>query len=405
VTGAAGRGSRGSQHPARVEHNRAILHVDMDAFYASVEQHDQPDLKGKPVIVGGTGARGVVAAASYEVRRFGVHSAMPMSEALRRCPHAICIPPRMRRYKEASKQVFAVFHQFTPQVEGLSLDEAFLDLTASVKLFGAASDIAHEIKRRIRETTGLTASVGLASNKLLAKIASDLGKPDGFVWIRPDEVATVLDPLPIRRLSGVGKKTAARLEEHGIHTLGQLRLAPDSVLWPLFGRFTQRMRERAAGVDERPVVSDWEEKSISAEETFEHDIRKHDELYAELASLADRTCERMRARQLMASQVYVKIRRRDFTTYTRQQTFSPPTQDSRLIVWIATRLLKTWLQTQPRAAIRLLGVGVAALSPAQQLDLFAAARSPGTDPLGNVLDRIHEKFGEESITRATGLRS
>ena len=173
MTGAAGRGSRGSHHPARVEHNRAILHVDMDAFYASVEQHDQPDLKGKPVIVGGTGARGVVAAASYEVRRFGVHSAMPMSEALRRCPHAICIPPRMRRYKEASKQVFAVFHQFTPQVEGLSLDEAFLDLTASVKLFGAASDIAHEIKRRIRETTGLTASVGLASNKLLAKIASD----------------------------------------------------------------------------------------------------------------------------------------------------------------------------------------------------------------------------------------
>ena len=405
MTGAAGRGSRGSHHPARVEHNRAILHVDMDAFYASVEQHDQPDLKGKPVIVGGTGARGVVAAASYEVRRFGVHSAMPMSEALRRCPHAICIPPRMRRYKEASKQVFAVFHQFTPQVEGLSLDEAFLDLTASVKLFGAASDIAHEIKRRIRETTGLTASVGLASNKLLAKIASELGKPDGFVWIQPDEVATVLDPLPIRRLSGVGKKTAARLEEHGIHTLGQLRLAPDSVLWPLFGRFTQRMRERASGIDERAVVSDWEEKSISAEETFEHDIRKHDELYAQLASLADRTCERMRARPLTAGQVYVKIRRRDFTTYTRQQTFSPPTQDSRVIVWIASRLLRSWLQMQPRAAVRLLGVGVAALSPAQQLDLFTGSRSPGLDPLGSAIDRIHEKFGEDSIIRATGLRS
>ncbi|HKE45824.1 MAG TPA: DNA polymerase IV [Steroidobacteraceae bacterium] len=390
-----------------MEHNRAILHVDMDAFYASVEQHDQPELKGKPVIVGGTGARGVVAAASYEVRRFGVHSAMPMGEALRRCPHAICIPPRMRRYKEVSKQVFAVFHQFTPQVEGLSLDEAFLDLSASVKLFGPAEEIAREIKRRIRDATGLTASVGLASNKLLAKIASELGKPDGCVWIRPEEVTTVLDPLPIRRLNGVGKKTAAKLEEHGIHTLGQLRLAPDSVLWPLFGRFTQRMRERAAGIDDRPVVSDWEEKSISAEETFEHDIRQHEQLYAELASLADRTCERMRAKQLMAGQVYVKIRRRDFTTYTRQQTFSPPTQDSKLILWIAKRLLGNWLKTQPRAAIRLLGVGVAALIPAQQLDLFASGRSngTGTDTLGAAIDRIHEQFGEQSLTRASSLRN
>ena len=390
-----------------MEHNRAILHVDMDAFYASVEQHDQPELKGKPVIVGGTGARGVVAAASYEVRRFGVHSAMPMGEALRRCPHAICIPPRMRRYKEVSKQVFAVFHQFTPQVEGLSLDEAFLDLSASVKLFGPAEEIAREIKRRIRDATGLTASVGLASNKLLAKIASELGKPDGCVWIRPEEVTTVLDPLPIRRLNGVGKKTAAKLEEHGIHTLGQLRLAPDSVLWPLFGRFTQRMRERAAGIDDRPVVSDWEEKSISAEETFEHDIRQHEQLYAELARLADRTCERMRAKQLMAGQVYVKIRRRDFTTYTRQQTFSPPTQDSKLILWIAKRLLGNWLKTQPRAAIRLLGVGVAALIPAQQLDLFASGRSngTGTDTLGAAIDRIHEQFGEQSLTRASSLRN
>jgi len=388
-----------------VEHNRAILHVDMDAFYASVEQYDQPELKGKPVIVGGTGARGVVAAASYEVRRFGVHSAMPMGEALRRCPHAICIAPRMRRYKEVSKQVFAVFHQFTPQVEGLSLDEAFLDLSASVKLFGSPEDIAQEIKRRIRAATGLTASVGLASNKLLAKIASELGKPDGCVWIRPQEVAMVLDPLPIRRLSGVGKKTAARLEEHGIHTLGQLRLAPDSVLWPLFGRFTQRMRERAAGVDDRPVVSDWEEKSISAEETFERDIRQHEQLYAEIANLADRTCERMRARQLMAGQVYVKIRRRDFTTYTRQQTFSPPTQDSKIILWIAKRLLGNWLETQPRAAVRLLGVGVAALIPAQQLDLFAVSKTNGTDALGTAIDRIHEQFGEQALTRASSLRN
>jgi len=377
----------------------------MDAFYASVEQHDNPELKGKPVIVGGTRGRGVVAAASYEVRRFGVHSAMPMSEALRRCPHAICIPPRMRRYQEVSKQIFAIFHEFTPLIEGLSLDEAFLDVSVSVKLKGSPEEIAREIKRRIVASTGLTASIGLASNKLLAKIASDLRKPDGLVWIRPEEVTTVLDPLPIGRLNGVGRKTGARLEAHGIHTLGQLRLAPDSVLWPLFGRFTQRMRERAAGIDDRPVVADCEEKSISAEETFEHDIRNRNELDAELADLADRTCARLRAKQFMTSQVQVKIRRRDFTTYTRQQSFSPPTQDGQLILDIARKLLAGWLEEQPRVAIRLLGVGVARLSPAWQLDLFASSSAAPDDKLGTAVDRIHEKFGEQSLTRAHNLRT
>ncbi len=342
-------------------------------------------------------------AASYAVRRFGVHSAMPMSEALRRCPHAISIAPRMRRYQEVSKQVFAVFHEFTPLVEGLSLDEAYLDITASIKLKGTPEGIALAIKRRIVETTGLTASVGLAANKLLAKIASELRKPDGFMWIRPEEVTAVLDPLPIGRLNGVGRKTGARLEEHGIHTLGQLRLAPDSVLWPLFGRFTQRMRERASGIDDRPVVADWEEKSISAEETFEHDIRNHAELQQELANLADRTCARLRASKLMTSQVQVRIRRRDFTTYTRQHSFSPPTQDGNLIVDIARRLLATWLETQPRAAIRLLGVGVARLSPTFQLELFAPDSTAAADPLGATVDRIHEKFGEQSLTRAHNL--
>jgi DNA polymerase-4 len=387
-----------------METGRAILHVDMDAFYASVEQKDHPELRGKPVIVGGTGGRGVVAAASYEVRRFGVHSAMPMREALRRCPHALCIPPRMRRYQEVSRQVFAIFNEFTPVVEGLSLDEAFLDVTAGVRLLGAPEEIALAIKRRIHDVTGLTASVGLASNKLLAKIASDLKKPDGFVWIRAPEVHDMLDPLPIGRLFGIGRKTAARLEEHGLHTFGQLRLAPDSLLWPIFGRHTQLMRDRAAGIDERPVVPDWEERSISAEETFERDIRDHDRLDAELASLADRTCARLRGRQLMASQVHVKIRRRDFTTYTRQHSFFPPTQDGRLILSIARDLLRTWLATQPRAAIRLLGVGVASLSPARQLDLFAGAEPAGADRLGPVVDSIHERFGHDSLTRGGNLR-
>jgi DNA polymerase-4 len=383
---------------------RAILHVDMDAFYASVEQRDRPELAGKAVIVGGTAGRGVVAAANYEARKFGVHSAMPMREALRRCPQAISIPPRMRRYQEVSRQVFAILREYTPVVEGLSLDEAFLDVTGSDSLFGGALAIATTIKARIRETTGLTASVGVAPNKLLAKIASDLKKPDGLVEITPGDAANVLGPLPIARLAGIGKKTAARLEEHGIHTLGELRDAPDSVLWPIFGRFTRRVRERAAGIDDRPVVADSEDRSISAEETFSEDIRDHARLRSELAQLADRTCARLRAKNLMAAQVTVKIRRKDFTTYTRQRTFAPPTQDTRLILGIAQELLATWLESQPRAALRLLGVGVSQLAPASQLELFDAPPTGEPPRLDDAVDRIHQKFGDESLRRASGLR-
>jgi DNA polymerase-4 len=382
---------------------RAILHVDMDAFYASVEQRDRPELAGRPVIVGGTGGRGVVAAASYEVRKFGVHSAMPMREALRRCPHAVAIAPRMRHYQEVSRQVFEIFHDFTPLVEGLSLDEAFLDVTASVSLLGGAPAIAAAVKARIRERTGLTASVGLAPNKLLAKIASDLRKPDGLVEIASTEVLSVLEPLPISRLAGIGRKTAARLEEHGIHTLGDLRGAPDSVLWPIFGRYARRVRERAAGVDDRPVVPDSQDRSISAEETFAEDIRDHARLHSELAQLADRTCARLRAKDLMAAQITVKIRRKDFTTYTRQKTFGPPTQDTRLILGIARELLATWLDSQPRAALRLLGVGVSQLAPASQLELFGTAGTGTSGKLDATVDRIHDRFGGESLQRASEL--
>ncbi len=388
-----------------IEAPRAILHVDMDAFYASVEQRDHPELKGLPVIVGGTGVRGVVAAASYEVRKFGVHSAMPMRAALARCPEAICIAPRMRHYQAISRQVFTIFHDFTPLVEGVSLDEAFLDITASLQLLGAPDRIAREIKQRIRHVTGLTASVGLATNKLLAKIASDLRKPDGFVWIRPQEVAAMLDPLPIGRLSGVGRKTGLRLQERGIETFGQLRSAPDAVLWPVFGRYTQHMRDRAGGLDDRPVVADGVEKSISAEETFHRDLTDPRRLQAELIALADRACIRLRSKQLLAAQVHVKIRRRDFTTYTRQYSFTPPTQDGRKIREVAQRLLADWLRGQPRAAIRLLGVGVAALTPARQFDLFTASGEAPRDALGETLDRIRRKFGEHALRRASARDS
>jgi DNA polymerase-4 len=383
--------------------HRAILHVDMDAFYASVETHDDPSLAGKPVIVGGTGGRGVVAAASYEARRFGVHSAMPVRDAIRRCPAAVCIRPRMKRYREVSQQVFAVFSEFTDLVEGLSLDEAFLDVTASRELFGSAVEMARKIKQRIRERTGLTASVGVAHNKLLAKLASEMDKPDGLTVIGPGDIERVLDPLPIRRLHGIGNKTAARIEEQGLFTLGQLRRAPESVLWPLFGRDTRRIRERAAGIDDRPVVADAAEKQISSEETFEEDIRDHGRLYATLAGLADRTAARLRAGELKAALVVVKIRRRDFTTFTRQRSFSPATQETRLITQLATELLKGWFEEQPRVAVRLLGVGVGKLAPARQLDLFAATRDQGSGKLDQAVDGIRGKFGENSLRRGSSL--
>src|SRR5450631_1937610 len=215
---------------------RAILHIDMDAFYASVEEQDRPELKGKPLIVGGTGGRGVVAAASYALRRFGVRSAMPMREALRRCPQAVCVAPRMARYKEISEQVFAIFHEFTPLVEGLSLDEAFLDVSSSQQLLGSAESMGREIRRRIQRQTGLTASVGIAPNKLLAKIASDLNKPDGMCRLDPDNAREIIDGLPVEKLFGVGPRSLPAVHAAGIRSFGDLRKAGEDTLWRVFGK-------------------------------------------------------------------------------------------------------------------------------------------------------------------------
>jgi DNA polymerase-4 len=383
------------------EPSRTILHVDMDAFYASVEQHDRPELAGLPVVVGGAGGRGVVAAASYEVRRFGVHSAMPMREALRRCPQAVVVAPRFKRYREVSNQVFEVFREFTDLVEGLSLDEAFLDVTGSTALFGSGEAMAREIKARIHERTGLRASVGVSHNKLLAKLASDMHKPDGLTIIRPQDVRATLDPLPVGRLFGVGPKTAARLEEQGIFTLGQLRTAPESLLWPLLRRDVRTFQDRASGIDERAVVSDAPEKQISSEETFETDIRDHKEMQERLAQLADRTTARLRARQFKAGTVSIKVRRRDFETYTRQKSFNPPTQETRLIAQVAADLLTHWLAEQPRAAVRLLGVGVSDFEPETQLDLFATPELSEAGRLDDALDRIHGRFGDGAIHRGS----
>jgi DNA polymerase-4 len=324
-----------------------------------------------------------------------------MREALRRCPEAIVVHPRMARYKEISDQVFAIFHEFTPLVEGLSLDEAFLDVTASQQLLGEPEKIGADIRRRIAAQTGLTASVGIAPNKLLAKIASDLNKPDGMCRIDAGNMRKILDPLPIHKLFGVGQKTLPTVLAAGIHTFGDARSASEAVLWRAFGTHGKAMRDRAAGLDDRPVEASREEKSISAEETFDTDIRAPAQLYAQLKALADRTASRLRAHKLLAGRVSVKIRRGDFTTYTRQRALEPPTQDTAVVSAAAEALLSGWLASQPLAAVRLLGVGVSDLQVIRQQDLFSAPQSASR--LDSAVDGIRDRFGQGLLTRASLL--
>ena len=382
---------------------RAILHVDMDAFYASVEQRDRPEFKGKPLIVGGTGNRGVVAAASYEVRTYGVHSAMPMREALRLCPEAICVQPRIGYYQSVSKEIFSVFHEYTPLVEGLSLDEAFLDVTHSQSALGPAEQIAHNIRQKIHARMQLTASVGVAPNKLIAKIASDMNKPDGLMIVREPDIHDVLDPLPVSRLFGIGKKTEPRLLALGIHTFGDLRRANIQQLKPIFGNHTLQIIARAGGIDDRPVIPDWDEKQISSETTFDTDIRVGTKLHSELTQLADRTATRVRAKNLQTSCVIIKIRRSDFTTYTRQKHVHPPTQETKVIVDTANDLLREWLSEHENTALRLLGVGATDLTESTQMELFTAPQTTRNRELDATVDRIREKFGSVSLTRGDAL--
>ena len=382
---------------------RKILHVDMDAFYASVEQRDDPSLRGKPLVVGGGSNRGVVAAASYESRAFGVRSAMPMRDAMRRCPQLLRVAPRMSHYKAVSEQIFAVFNEFTPQVEGLSLDEAFLDVSDSLAIFGTEIRIAERIKRRIREDTELTASVGVAPNKLVAKIASDLDKPDGLVVVTEENMTGTLDPLPVQVIPGIGRETLSQLHAQKIITIADLRLAPDSALEAIFGRFAARTRERAAGTDHRPVISSRADKSISAEETFEEDLYVIADLHRELLHLTDRTTQRLRAKQLSAGTVQVKIRRSDFSTYTRQRALRPPSNSLDVLYEVARELLSEWLADNPGARIRLLGVGGSALGAADQLDLFAPQTETGGSKIDQTVDDIRERFGNLSVSRARSL--
>jgi DNA polymerase-4 len=378
---------------------RSILHVDMDAFYASVEQRDNPDLLGRPVVVGGEN-RGVVAAASYEARKFGIRSAMPMTEARRRCPDLHRVRPRMDHYRAVSTQVFGVFRQFTPLVEGLSLDEAFLDVTASIALFGAPADIAAAVKQRILDATSLTASVGVAENKLVAKIASDLDKPDGLTVLYPADYEAQLDPLPAAVIPGIGRETLKKLDDYGITTVRDLRIASDRILEAVFGRYARKTRDRASGIDDRPVVPEREEKSISAEETYAEDLARRDDMDCELLRLAERTASRLRKARLGAGTVHVKIRQADFSTFTRQRSVTPPVDGTDQIHAIARELLDTWLAANPGARVRLLGVGGSALTAAQQNDLFAPAQDEQGSSVDRTVDEIRGRFGDTSLGRA-----
>ena len=381
---------------------RAILHVDMDAFYASVEERDRPELAGRPLIVGFAGRRGVVAAANYAVRRYGVHSAMPIGMALALCRDAVVVAPRMGRYREVSAAIFEIFGRMTPLVEPLSLDEAFLDVSASVRLLGRPAEIAAEIKRCIRAEIGLAASVGIAPNKLVAKIASDLNKPDGLCELAADDLPAALDALPIQRLWGIGPKTLPGVQAAGILSFGDLRRADQARLRRLFGKHADTMRRRAAGIDDRAVSPNRDEKSISAEKTFETDIGDPGQLHAELSRLADRTAARLRSAGLKAAVVMIKVRLADFSTHSRRRSLAPATHATAMVAGVAMELLATWLDEHPRAAVRLLGVAVSEFSQLAQQDLFE--NSPAKDSrLDVAVDEVRRRFGSTLLLRASHL--
>ena len=373
----------------------------MDAFYASVEQLDNHDLIGKAVIVGGDPKkRGVVSAASYEARKFGVHSAMPMSQAVRLCPGAIVLPVRMERYAELSQQIHAIFQQFTPQIEPLSLDEAFLDVTGSLRLFGSAEKIGRAIKDQIMEQLGLVASVGIAANKFLAKLASDLDKPDGFVMITEENKQTILDPLPVSKIWGVGKVTEQALKSKGITTIKQLREAPPEILRSVFGEQTPHVLRLAQGVDNRQVESSREAKSISSEETFATDIADKDILLDVLLHQAEDVAQRLRLNDLEAKTITLKLRYGDFRTITRSSTFDQPTNVTKTLWQEAQDVFRQWYK-KSAGPLRLLGFGVSGLQKAGtgQRHLFEEPEQERQKRLDEALDKIRGKFGHDALRR------
>ncbi len=383
-----------------VSPTRSILHVDMDAFYASVEQLDDPALRGRPVLVGGTRPRGVVCAASYEARKFGCRSAQPMVVARRLCPHAVVVPPRFHRYHEVSEAMFAILHDVSPLVEPLSIDEAFVDVTGTERLFGPAVEVARGIRRRIKDELRVTASVGVAPNKFLAKLASDADKPDGLTIVAPDRVTEFLDPLPIERMWGVGPATAQRFRAVGVTTIGALCAWPRERLVREFGAAgADHFFRLARGDDDRDVIPDAQSKSIGHEQTFETDVEDAEEVRAVLLEQADAVARRVRRHGVRARGVTVKIRYGDFETITRAATFDEPTDVTDDLRRAAAGVFENWAASSFRP-VRLIGVAATRLSEdGAQLPLFGAAEVAKKRRLDRAVDALRDRFGADSVRR------
>ena len=384
---------------------RIILHADMDAFYAAIEQLDRPELRGKAVLVGGTGPRGVVSTASYEARPFGVGSAMPMALARRRCPHAIVLPPRFERYHAVSRVVMETLGAFSPLVEPLSLDEAFVDMTGCEALFGGPREMGETVRRAVFEATALTVSVGVSTTKYVAKVASDRRKPDGLTVVGPDEVAGFLHPLPIDRLWGVGPRTCSRLKARGLDTVGDAAATPPATLERWLGSLGAHVHALAHGRDERPVVPEREARSIGSENTLDSDVTGEAAIRPWLLRAADTVARRLRAEGLAARGVRVKLRTADFRLHTRQALLAGTTHATRPIVEAAESLLHEF---DLRVPVRLVGVAAFELrdggdAEVHQLDLFDTPHREHDERLDRTLDVVHKRFGEDALTRARHL--
>lgn len=376
---------------------RWIIHIDMDAFYASVEQRDNPELLGKPVIIGGPGRRGVVSAASYEARRFGVHSAMPIAEAKRRCPQGIFLPGNHRKYHQVSQAIRAIFYDFTPLVEPLSLDEAFLDVTGMDWLYDHPTTIARQIKARIANELSLTASAGVAPNKFLAKLASDLEKPNGLVIINPGEEAKILENLPISRLWGIGEKTAQLLREYNIQIIGQLARTDPAMLEKRLGKWAWDAHRLARGEDDRPVIPESAPKSLGNEITFELDLTCREEIKTYLLALSEQVGHRLRYSGYCGRTISIKLRFIPFDTITRSQTLDNPTNLSEILYETACQILE---RTELRNPVRLVGLTVSQLQAGEdsQLSLFSA-QDDKRRAVTKAVDGLKNKFGSSIITR------